>query len=197
MKKKEKKRIQIYICLGVSILIFLFSYFLIYPLVLDVKEKRKEVLAAEEIFKQKTAVVEKFSKVAEKYQSLSSETQKIDKIISSDFNLPKSLLQLEVLAENNGMIMEHISFGDFKSEKGLSVVPINIELFGSYNSFKNYLGAALKSIPLIDIRSINFNSKEKIEEVYNFSLSINIYSKKAVVSLEEESKEGEEEENID
>ena len=176
MAKKNKKSVQICIYLGILIIIILISYFLIYPLVLDIQKQRGEVLATKEILKQKKAAVEKFGEVAEKYQSLSSETQKLDKIISSDANLPRLLLQLETLAMNNGMIMEDVSFGIVKSGKGgIGTVPINLKVLGSYNSFKNYLEAVSKSLPLIDIETINFSSKDREEEIYSFSLTINTY----------------------
>lgn len=177
MSEETKNKLPFYFYLLPLVLIFLISYLALKPLFFDIREKRKEVLTKEMILVQKKKTVVKFKETAQKYQDLYAEIKKIDKIIFSEVDLPKLLFQLENLAINNGMVLGNVSFGGISSEGNVGVVSINIQLAGSYQSFKNYLDALSISIPLIDVVSVNSVGFEGDENSYSFSLDLRSYAK--------------------
>jgi len=205
MEKKGQKVINIknFIYLAETVLIVAFFYFSIYPMAKEqIPEKIKEELTARKTLEEKEATTKKFDSIAKEYKSLSSQTSKIDEIISSSADLPKMLYLFQLLATNNGVAMEGISFGsvgDAKGEAGVSVLPATFRVNASYRVFKNYLDSLANNIPLIDVNSISFNTKEE-GGIYSFSLEVNTYIEKIASEEEEEEEEDsndDSEENID
>lgn len=176
MAEEDKKSQPFYIYLVPLVLIFLISYFLIRPSILDARTEKKEVLTQEKILEQKKKTISKFKETSEKYQSFSSEIEKLNKVIFSEADLPRLFFQLESLAVNNGLILTNISFSGISSGDGFGTISTNLQLTGSYQSFKNYLRALTTNIPLIDVQNIIFQGDADEDGRYSYSLTVNSYA---------------------
>lgn len=196
----EQKNIKTYIYLGIILVIFVIAYFLVYPAVLEIKNTQKDVLVAQKTLDQKRDTFAKFKEVSEKYKAKKADLGKIKQMLSPEPDIVFQLIQFEALANNNGMIMDNISFGNLQAaEKGeVGVFPIDLKVNGSYVAFKNYLEALAKNLSLIDVETINFQIGEAIEEKeikegYSFSLKVNTYTEKMPEKPKEEQPAAEEE----
>ncbi|HOK35462.1 MAG TPA: type 4a pilus biogenesis protein PilO [Candidatus Pacearchaeota archaeon] len=187
----DQKNIQNYIYLGLSIIIFLVAYFLIYPAILEIKNTQKDILVLQKTLEQKQSTLIKFKDVSEKYKAKKEDFQKISQMLSEEPDIIFQLIQFEALADQNGMIMEDISFENWQADpkSKLGVLPLNLKVSGSYSAFKNYLGALAQNLNLIDVEIISFQSPRTPEEVaekgYTFSLKVNTYTRTAPTSSQE------------
>lgn len=201
----ESKNIKRYIYLGTALLLFLISYFLLYPLILEVRNTKKEIAISEQTLQERKEILGDLKAITEKYKKKEKDFQKIDGMLFPEPDLISLLIQFDNLASKNGMIMDNISFGNLEaSDKKVGIFPVNLEISGSYNSFKNYLEALAKNLNLIDVETISIQMKSQEKEMkpgekemktqeegesdgmYSFSLKVNTYTQKMPKTAEEE-----------
>lgn len=119
-----------------------------------------------------------------KYNSISAEDQ--DRLIGF---LPKSeeagvlIVNIENLVIANKMALEQINVGVAESSKkgnsesgvspGVQVMPVDLSVSGSYDSFRFFLEALDKNLRLLDIDSIAFSAGDA--GLYNFSIKAVAY----------------------
>jgi len=184
----SERDIKLVVYVGGILIVFLLSYFLVYPSVLKVKEIQKEIKIAEKTLENKKATLEKAKKLYKEYNERKADFEKMNQLLSPEPDIIFQLIQFEALALNNGMELENISFGSLTtSEKGVGIFPVNLKVKGDYPHFKNYLEALAKNLNLIDVKTISFGpSKEGEEGVYSFSLKVNTYTEKTPETRREE-----------
>ena len=213
----EQKNITTYIYLGLILIIFVLIYFLVYPAITGVKDVEKSKLVLEKELSEKEQTLTKFEEVTVKYKEKKGELSKISQMLSQEPDLVFQLIQFENLANTNYMVIEDISFEPLEaSEKGsVGVFPINLQVSGNYENFKNFLDSVAKNLNLIDVETISFqpieagqgmasaieNNEEIVtvatENKYTFSLKVNTYTQKMPEqSKEETTTEQSEEETI-
>lgn len=184
----KEKNINTYIHLGIVIVIFLITYFFVYPAVLEVKNNKKDLLISQKTIEQKENTLSKFKEVSVKYKAAQSDFQKLNQMLPSEPDIVSQLIQIETLTGNNGLIMEDISFGSWQASKEnqVGILPVNLEVTGSYSAFKNFLEAIAKNLNLMDVEAISFQPSKEGEEKYTFSLVINTYTENLPVSAASE-----------
>jgi len=176
----SERDVKLVVYVGGILIVFLLSYFLVYPSVLKIKEIQKEIKIAEKTLESKKATLEKAKKLYKEYNERKADLEKMNQLLSPEPDIIFQLIQFEALTLNNGMELENISFGSLgTSEKGVGIFPVSLKIKGDYPHFKNYLEALAKNLNLIDVKTISFgSSKEGEEGVYSFSLKVNTYTEK-------------------
>lgn len=98
------------------------------------------------------------------------EIDKINKILPNEPEIPELMIQLESLAQKNGLLLKSINFN-----KSTGQVMTTVKLAGSYQAFKNYLNDLEINLRITDVININFESPEQKMGSYNFNLTIRNY----------------------
>jgi Tfp pilus assembly protein PilO len=82
-------------------------------------------------------------------------------------------------ASESGLVLKDESFASEKESNygsGLKEQRFNLEVFGSYLAFKNFLSALEKSARIIEVESVSFSSPKEGESILPFSLSVKFHS---------------------
>jgi Tfp pilus assembly protein PilO len=174
-----KKTFIITISLALAIL---FGLGLVWPkyqafsnLQAEIEARNKELESKRDYFSQ----VEKISQDLKIYEA---QLAKISSALPPDPSLPALFNFLQKSASQSGLILEKISLGGIVAQKKdekpgvIKEIMVNMELSGSYESFKNFLSAMEKSARLIEVESISFSSPEEPGDPFSFELSIKTQS---------------------
>lgn len=96
------------------------------------------------------------------------------------------LKEMESLVKSSGLILKNIefrqknnispNFKEINSNSSLSQFNFTLQLFGAYNSLKNFISVIEKNYPLIKISRLNFN-KTSATDTTNFQLELKTYYK--------------------
>ncbi len=125
----------------------------------------------------------------EKYNSITTEDlERLSKIIPSDPQTTKILVQLENVAGREGVTVKNFnstanqSAPRQPSSQTLESVPVpdistlDMSIAASYESMKSFLGELQKSLRVIDIDNLNFSAAEK--NFYEITIKALTYFKK-------------------
>lgn len=122
-----------------------------------------------------------FSQLAEIQENLKDNEEDlaiIDSALPDDPSLASLFNFLQKAGSQSGLVMKNISpFIVVSSPKNpaLKTIQFNLEMSGSYSSFKEFLSVIEKSARMIEVENISFISpKEK--DIFNFNLRIKVYS---------------------
>lgn len=123
----------------------------------------------------------------EKYSKMSNEVERVGEAIPQNQDIPSLLVQLEAMTSQSGLILNSVDFISTENQKAKTSIGLNQEtesgtpgaaaitsrvapaakaktlgialnLSGSYESLKNFLKAAEKSLRLMDVSSIDFGA---------------------------------------
>jgi len=176
----EFKRVKIFLYVGLILFCALIGYFLIWPSLRDVKSNQELLKTKLTLKEKKSETLQEFQRVSKEYKKNSKNIKKIDQLLLPGPDLPLILIQLEALAVNTQVEIKSISFSVLeKSEKGVGILPVNLEVKGGYISLKNFLEAIAKNLNIMEVESITLKTgkgPEAARDVYSFSLKINIYT---------------------
>lgn len=137
----------------------------------NIEEKRLELQTKEEYFL-------KLSETKTKLEGYQEEFSRINSALPDDPSLPSLFNYLQKTSSELGLVLEKISpFTVSFSEDfpNLQETVFNIEVTGSYSSFRNLLSILEKSSRLIGIENISFSSPEE-KESFVFDLKLKVYS---------------------
>lgn len=181
--KTRDFRLLIY--LAILALIFCASYFGIYPALIETKKTKQEYSAYKKLLQDKEETLEDFNEAAAIYKK-NSDFKKIDQLLLEEVSDKIFLLvQFEVLASKNNMATENFSFGELASGDGnLGIIPVNLSVKGGYSNFKKFLDSIATNLPLMEVASIQFSPSGESSNLYNFLLTVNVYTKESLQSSE-------------
>ncbi len=154
------------------------------------EKKSIEILKAKIQHTQESLIkIENFQK---KYGQLADATDEINQILPDQSNIPEVLVQLEDLASQNSLFLfdaniREKSLSEVKKKllikkqntsafysKGIHSVYFNINLYGSYEDFKNFLKALEKNLRIMDVKKITY-SVDTIKDALKINLEIETY----------------------
>ena len=193
----NKKYIIILINLSISIiLLFLF----IDPLWNSVKilktettEQKQEVINIE-------TLLSDVQKLEQEYQEINIDMNDVFLALPKEKDIPYLMNQFEILASNNGLLLESMKFDEEINRKNeddssrdvrrssqpdnsLSPFPylsFEITLNGSYDGIKGYLESLGDNIRLMDVRKIDFKREDEGSglsslSIFKFTLGVIVY----------------------
>jgi len=176
----------------IIILAFLTSIGMIWQIVLpvysEVKE-RQETLNSKKIELQKLQeVINKMNELVGVYKEKETEIEKIWQILPKESDITGLLVQFESLSAQSGLFLSSINFSEVGQQQETAGLPeetqpqlpyktlsISIKITGSYDAFKNFLSNLENELRLVDVQSISFAPKGEINDIFDFSLTGNVY----------------------
>lgn len=196
--KKQIIKFLPWILICASLLLVLL---LVWPNFNKVRTLRNNIKNTQDVILFKKVSLRDFEEIQKRYQD--EETlDKIDQALPAKEDLPNLLVQIEALAMENGMFFSSIGF-DSNKEKGnslqmennsnlgsnssYSTTVITLDLLGTYENFKKYLGSIASNLRLMDVVEIGLvaheNKSDNLEnasssmaqEEYSFNLKIHVY----------------------
>ena len=196
--KKQIIKFLPWILICASLLLVLL---LVWPNFNKVRTLRNNIKNTQDVILFKKVSLRDFEEIQKRYQN--EETlDKIDQALPAKEDLPNLLVQIEALAMENGMFFSSIGF-DSNKEKGnslqmennsnlgsnssYSTTVITLDLLGTYENFKKYLGSIASNLRLMDVVEIGLvaheNKSDNLEnasssmaqEEYSFNLKIHVY----------------------
>lgn len=162
-------------------------FVLLKPLYNDVKELDAKKVSFEEALADTRQIQETRDQLLSKYNTISQDNiGRLDEILPSQPGAMKFILEIENIAQRNGVIMKKIDFkeqgeatekNNFKTiTESWETVPFSVKLSGSYKSFYSFIKDMGKNLRLTDINIVNFSSGEK--DFYEFTVDGSFYWKK-------------------
>lgn len=136
-----------------------------------VEEKRAELQSKEEYFLN-------LSNTSEELKKYENQLLKIDSALPPDPSIPALLDFLQKKISQSGLVLDEtnlVSIIPFEDLPGIQETHLDLQVLGSYPSFKNFLLTLEKSARLIEVEEIVFSSPEK-EAPSSFNLRIKVYS---------------------
>lgn len=175
----EFKGFKIFLYLGLVLVCFLIAYFLIWLSLPEIKNNQRELIKEKRTLEEKESTLTEFKRVSEKYKKNSKNLKTINQLLLPEPDLPLILIQLEALAAQNKIEIKNISFSPLeKSDKGVGILPVNLDTKGSYLSLKNFLEAIATNLNIMEVENIALQVEKKgaPEAVYSSSLKIDVYT---------------------
>lgn len=177
---------------GILSIIFLITagavfFLLIQPLYNEIKELKVEKDSFDEALSNSKEIQKKRDELLLKYNSISQENlDRLNKIIPQQPGSMKFILEIENIAQKNGVILKNIDIKEIESTKekvdfGGEVrlfedIPFSMRLSGSYKSFYSFLKDIERNLRLTNINNISFSAGET--DFYEFSVDGIFYWKK-------------------
>ena len=142
-----------------------------------------------EITRIETLLIKK-EELEKRYQETLEAISKVSLSLPNGEDTSYLISQFDAMASRNGLLIESINFESSEGSKnnqdgenlqeevaGISVLGVNVEMSGSYQSFKGFLNDIENGLRLIEISSINFSSSRGTDNVdlFNFNLGTIIY----------------------
>jgi len=177
----EFKGSKMILYLGLILACFLIAYFLIWLSFPEVKNNQKELIKERKTLEEKESTIAEFQRISGKYKKISKNLKIINQILPSEADQPLILIQLGALATQNKVEITNISFSPLKnSDKGVGILPVNINAKGSYLALKNFLESIATNLNIMEVQNLTLEVEEKVAEekvkIYSFSLEIDVYT---------------------
>jgi len=157
---------------------FFLLFFLVFPKYQTLNVLKKEVFEKEEELSSQEKYFETLKETSEELKKYEVPLSKVDAALPKNPSLPELLNFIQKASSQSGLSLKGISPAvTTPLEKGeIKETRINFLLVGSYSDFKNFLSILEKSARLIDIENISFALPKEKEGLFNFNITIKVYS---------------------
>lgn len=169
----------------ILILVFIgIVFLLVLPAYNKLTLLNREIKWQEHLLEDKEAVIAKTEQLKQDYEIHKDELKKASYALPSGKEIPNLIVQLEALASENGLVLESLNFleeAKTKSKEAQTPKPyknleVSLQAAGTYESLENFLRALELNIRLMDIKSIDFSSKQsEIEGLFIFNINLIVY----------------------
>lgn len=169
------KPLTIAICLFLTLAI---GVVLLWPKYQDFKSLQEKTFQKRTELQYKEEYFSNLKELSEELKKYSESLSKIDSILPSAPSLPALFDFLGKNSAQSGLILTSIgqvSSQPLEQRPDIKVHSLNLSLFGSYSSFKNFLSALEKSARFIETEAISLSALEK-KPTFKFDLKIKFYS---------------------
>ena len=177
---------KVFIPLVIFILATAIFFGLTMPAIKDdggVNTLRKEKKELETALDNANKSEEKLTALEREYNSIDEESAKrLDALLPSQENDIRLIIYLNNIGTANRLSLKNISVKQIEGEKGASVatssrdynqVETNFTLSGTYEQFLSFLSEMEKSLRILDIIFLSFESKDK--NIYDYTLTVRAY----------------------
>jgi len=188
----NKKSIIISINLLLGVILF---FVFIDPLWNSIKMLKMDIIKQEQETKNIETLLLNIQKLEQDYQEIGVDMNDIFLALPNEKDIPYLINQFELLASNNGLLLESMNFDEEINRKDKNAVSIGIAragqsdkllsefpylsfeivLNGSYSGLKSYLESLGNNIRLMDVRTIGFKKYEAESSVFKFTLGVLVY----------------------
>ena len=165
-----------------TILIIIGVFFgLILPRLEQIQELQKNIRNKEIEYEMIKTSIQNLEEISQKLKKFPEQIFKIEQALPQNPNLEQVLVVIRNLAVQNGVLLKGIDFGSprkFKQERDILILPIDLKVLGTYQSFKSFLSAIERSARIFNVELIAFSAPrdEIIDEIiYSFDLKMKIH----------------------
>ncbi|KPJ56302.1 hypothetical protein AMJ49_05245 [Parcubacteria bacterium DG_74_2] len=146
---------------------------------------QQDIIQKENDIQIKDVYIAELNNLSLELEEHKTELAKIDTTLPSDPSLPALFNFFQKTSAQNGLILKNINIDSAlksKEQSKIQEININLQVIGSYSSFKNFLSTLEKSARLFKIKDISFSlggeqEGGEIEELgSSFSLSLKTHS---------------------
>jgi Tfp pilus assembly protein PilO len=120
--------------------------------------------------------------VAKKNTITDADTKRLEKLLPSNIDNIRLIIEISKIAEGRNLIAKNISVGDMSKTASDTIGGVNtpygtlslkFTVNSSYNNFLNFLQDLENNLRLLDITDISFNATDS--GFYDFTVSLNTY----------------------
>ncbi len=162
------------------------GFFLVKPGISQIKDLRLEANSKKEELTNIQEFLAKFEVLKKQYEGGEAKLKKAEQVLPQKPDIPGILVQLETLASENGLLLEDINYSlpvigqAGTAKEAFRKVAIDLEIAGSYKSFKGFLVSVQNNLRIMDISDINLSAQIKETEggtiiSYTYNLTMNVY----------------------
>ncbi len=174
------------ILIGLSGALFLFW---IDPTYDKVKDLQTEFASFDEA-RAKTAEIREFRKqINQKYQTITQANfKKLEKVLPSHIDNIQLILDVNTIADNNGMTIRDIRINKREGASGAGretiqteseglydTVEFSFSVVSNYENFKKFLDALASSLRVVDVTSVSISNISGETEFYRYDVGIKTY----------------------
>lgn len=156
------------------------------PLFNEVKDLMSQSSSFEEALSTSRQIQEKRNSLLSQYNKISKENVgRLNKLLPSQPDSIKYILEIEKVAQQNGIILKDIDIREetegiqkavSEKESLFESVPLSMKVIGSYKSFYSFLGNLERSLRLTDVNAVSFSAADS--DFYEFNIEGIFYWKK-------------------
>lgn len=141
----------------------------------DLKSLKLELERTNIDLEQKKAYYSKLDEIDQELEKHKADITKINSAIPDDPSIPALFYFIQKTASENGLSLANIAGGAVSQGQQFQDISFSASLFGSYNAFKNFLGAVYKNSRLVEITSISLSPPAKGGD-FNFAVGLKTHS---------------------
>ena len=138
-----------------------FSY-LITPAYGDINDKRAEVRSRQSLKDDYEKSLDQIKQLKDKYQSVIESKNNISYILPPSHNTAEIVNQISNLAAVNRLTLDSLSVqresvrgaSNFRASNGVATLRFNVNISGTYENFRTYLGNLETNINLMDVSDL-------------------------------------------
>lgn len=160
------------------------------PLFNEMKNLREQAAAFDGALADAKKIKETKDELVSKYNNVSQpDVDRIDKLIPSQTDAIKFIMEVDDIVKNNGMILRSIDAkdeGDSKTppasqsgSKLFETVSFTMKIAGSYESFFSFLKDVERNLRLTDVDSVKLSPAASAQNLYEFDVNASAYWKPA------------------
>ncbi|MBI2454377.1 MAG: type 4a pilus biogenesis protein PilO [Parcubacteria group bacterium] len=175
-------------------------WFVAMPVWSSFRVETKEIALKKQTIALEKQVIAKLNSVSQVLNSQKDNVSRLEQAIPGDELKPELLSIMENLASQNGLALLTIGVktptsednaraaprtGEVKSAGSIKTLEVDLQVSGTYSSFKNWLEAIEKNLRITDVSGISFAIEEKknaegevisaIDPVIDYTVSMNTY----------------------
>lgn len=166
------------ICFSLALGLLLF---VVWPKYQELSDLNQEVQRTEERVEKSKDYVDKLNDLSGKLDEHSKQMKKVNSALPEKPGIPSLLDFLYSSAsDKQGLLLRNVgSISKSNYQGNIKKININLELGGSYSSFKDFLKITEKTSRIIEVENVSFNIPEEDEKVpprFEVSLSTFFYA---------------------
>jgi len=162
------------------ILTVLIGVVFFYPRYQDYREASLNARNKEKELANYQSFVQKMRSIDQELKQNQELVEKVDSAIPNSSQIPSFLKFLDDTAKNTGISLEDVSWTERpvskKEEQIAKQYNLNLQISGSYFSFKNFLFALEHTARLVEVSKITFDTPLDENEPISYNLELRIYS---------------------
>lgn len=144
----------------------------------------KEIKWQEQLLEDKEAVIVKTNQLKQDYDTYKDELKRVTYVLPSEKEIPNLIVQFEALVSENGLVLESLNFLEEEAKKakeGETPAPykslqVSLSATGTYESLESFLKALELNIRLMDVKLVDFSSKQsEMEGLFTFNINLIVY----------------------
>lgn len=155
---------------------------LLWPTYQELSQLRAQVKEVRERLERGEAVVSQLKEVRGQVEMHQEDFAKMSIGVPQEVRLPAVYDLVQDLGSSSGVLVQAIEAntirGDEEREGGVAITELNLQVSGSYEGLKSFLGALRRSARILNVQSVRVDVSETEEgaSILDIAIEMNVYS---------------------